>query len=172
MAEIAVPQVPQFGTAAGTNFTDASWKGRAGGSNAAALYDDPPGPARSLLAGLFSGYALRCQQLACLSLHSPQPLVADLAPPPCGASSVITKPTVRLGVGVVGLRIGEASPFKATHVTHLAPLSWRGFCLATPPPSAGSLRMPVGCPVLTQRTPLVSFSGGRAEPGGAETALG
>jgi hypothetical protein len=29
-AEIAVPQVPQFGTAAGTNFTDASWKGRAG----------------------------------------------------------------------------------------------------------------------------------------------
>ena len=30
-----------------------------GGSNAAALYDDPPGPARSLLAGPFSGYALR-----------------------------------------------------------------------------------------------------------------
>jgi hypothetical protein len=27
---IAVAQVPQFGTAAGTNFTDVSWKGRAG----------------------------------------------------------------------------------------------------------------------------------------------
>src|SRR5260370_20181504 len=35
------------------DFTDASWKGRAGGSNAAALYDDPPGPAPSLLAGPF-----------------------------------------------------------------------------------------------------------------------
>ena len=49
----------------------------------------------------------------------------------------------------------------ATNMTHLAPLTWRGFCLATPAPSAGSLRMPVGCPVLTQRRPLVSFSGGR-----------
>jgi hypothetical protein len=55
----------------------------------------------------------------------------------------------------------------ATNMTHLAPLTWRGFCLATPAPSAGSLRMPVGCPVLTQRRPLVSFW-----PGGAENALG
>ena len=62
----------------------------------------------------------------------------------------------------------------ATNMTHLAPLTWRGFCLATPAPSAGSLRMPVGCPVLTQRRPLVSFSGGPVghKPGGAENALG
>jgi hypothetical protein len=63
----------------------------------------------------------------------------------------------------------------ATNMTHLAPLTWRGFCLATPAPSAGSLRMPVGCPVLTQRRPLVSFSGGRVSdtsPAGRKTRWG
>ena len=61
----------------------------------------------------------------------------------------------------------------ATNMTHLAPLTWRGFCLATPAPSAGSLRMPVRCPVLTQRRPLVSFSGGRvASPAGRKTRWG
>ena len=39
-----------------------------------------------------------------------------------------------------------------------APL-WRGFCSAAPTPSAGSLRMPVGCPAVTQRSPLVRKSG-------------
>jgi hypothetical protein len=60
-----------------------------------------------------------------------------------------------------GLAFWRGKPVMATNMTHLAPLTWRGFCLATPAPSAGSLRMPVGCPVLTQRRPLVSFSGGR-----------
>jgi hypothetical protein len=45
------------------------------------------------------------------------------------------QPTARLGVGVVGLlRTGESGkPVMATNMTHLAPLTWRGFCLATPP---------------------------------------
>jgi hypothetical protein len=54
-----------------------------------------------------------------------------------------------------GLPFWRGKPVMATNMTHLAPLTWRGFCLATPAPSAGSLRMPVGCPVLTQRRPLV-----------------
>ena len=37
----------------------------------------------------------------------------------------------------------------ATNMTHLAPSPWRGFCLATHAPSAGSLPMPVGCPAVT-----------------------
>ena len=45
----------------------------------------------------------------------------------------------------------------ATSMTHLAPLTWRGFCLAAPAPSAGSLPMPVGCPALTQRRPWAGY---------------
>ena len=62
------------------------------------------------------------------------------------------QPTEWLGVGVVGLRFGEiGKPVMATNMTHLAPSPWRGFCLAAPAPSAGSLPMPVGCPAVTQR---------------------
>ena len=53
---------------------------------------------------------------------------------------------------MVGLRFGEiGKPVMATNMTHLAPSPWRGFCLAAPAPSAGSLPMPVGCPAVTQR---------------------
>jgi hypothetical protein len=40
---------------------------------------------------------------------------------------------------------------------NLAPLPWWGFCLATPDPSAGSPRVPVGCPAVTQRGPWIRF---------------
>ena len=59
MRTIAVPQVPQFGTAAGTNFTDARWKGARGIETLLHCMTTLPGPARSLLAGPFSGCALR-----------------------------------------------------------------------------------------------------------------
>ena len=64
--------------------------------------------------------------------------------------------------------------------TSLAPSPWRGFCLATPAPSAGSLPMPVGCSAVTQRSPLVWLSfplsalvqgGGRLSPGGRKSKI-
>src|SRR5258705_5621638 len=60
-AEIAVPQSRKFHNSELPQEPISQMpvgKG-ARGSNPAALYDDPPGPARSLLAGPFSGYALR-----------------------------------------------------------------------------------------------------------------
>ena len=72
------------------------------------------------------------------------------------------QPTERLGVGVVGLRFGEiGKPVMATNMTHLAPSPWRGFCLATPAPSAGSLPMPVGCRLPSRRRPAGVFLAGR-----------
>ena len=56
-------------------------------------------------------------------------------------------------------------------MTHLAPSPWRGFCLAAPAPSAGSLPMPVGCPALTQRRPWAGYLELRAA-GGEDPAAG
>jgi hypothetical protein len=89
----------------------------------------------------------------------------DFSPVPCAGLFCRSpvQPTVRLrwGGGLADHlrgavhRCGDpsgAGSFMATHMTHLAPPPWRGFCLATPPPSAGSLRMPV----LTQRRGLTA----------------
>ena len=85
------------------------------------------------------------------------------------------------------LRTGEiGKPVMATNMTHLAPLTWRGFCLATPPllckdgaglsanllgvvahnlsDGVAGLASPppsVGCPAPTQRSPLVHYSCGQ-----------
>ena len=63
-------------------------------------------------------------------------------PPGRAAGATLVQPTVRLGVKSAGLLP-------------------RGFCLAAPAPSAGSLRVPVGCPAVTRRSPLVSYFLGR-----------
>ena len=62
---------------------------------------------------------------------------------------------------MVGLRFGEiGKPVMATSMTHLAPSTWRGFCLATPVPSAGSPPMPVGCLAVTHGGCYVRYFGG------------
>ena len=56
---IAVAQVPQFGTAAGTNFTDVSWKGRAGDRTLLHCMTTLRGPLGRSSRGHFPAYALR-----------------------------------------------------------------------------------------------------------------
>jgi hypothetical protein len=66
------------------------------------------------------------------------------------------QPTARLGVGVVGLlRTGEISkPVYGNTYDPPSPAPLAGLLFGRPSPSAGPLRMPVGCPVLTQRRGL------------------
>jgi hypothetical protein len=60
---------------------------------------------------------------------------------------------------VCGFAVASASPY-ARCTSPGGAFVWRAL-----PPSAGSLRMPVGCPAVTQRSPLVSFPiGSRAVP--------
>ena len=69
-----------------------------------------------------------------------------------GRAQGCTRPPSSSAVGVVGLRFGEiGKPVMASKHDHLAPSPWRGFCLAPPAPSAGSLPMSVGCPAVRRK---------------------
>ena len=62
--------------------------------------------------------------------------------------------------GIVSVGLPGVATRQAPSELQIWPRPWRGFCLGAPAPSAGSLRVPVGCLSVTQRSPYSDYFGG------------